>query len=94
MQFGTVEYDVKGRYVTRGDHGPVQPISIYAIDLTCPDAAAYLPILERTVTSHHHSNTRSGIIRRGLYLAISSRNVLTPKIASSEAERNLDAIGC
>ena len=48
MQFGTVEYDVKGRYVTRGDHGPVQPISIYAIDLTCPDAAAYLPILERT----------------------------------------------
>jgi protein transport protein SEC24 len=46
MQFGTVEYDVAGKYITRED-GPVQPIMLYAIDLTCPDALAYLPIIER-----------------------------------------------
>jgi protein transport protein SEC24 len=46
MQFGTVEYDVAGPYETR-EEGPVQPISLYAIDLTCPDAAAYVPLIER-----------------------------------------------
>ena len=55
MQFGTVEYEVSGRYVTR-EEGPVQPISIYAIDLTCPDAAAYIPIIEQVghdIYEHH-----------------------------------------
>ena len=46
MQFGTVEYDVSGPYITR-ETGPVQPVSLYAIDLTCPDVMSYLPILEQ-----------------------------------------------
>lgn len=43
-QLGTVEYDVAGPYVTRR---PVPPVALYALDLTSPDAAAYLPILEQ-----------------------------------------------
>lgn len=46
VQFGTVEYDVAGPYLTR-ERGPVQPISLYALDLTCPDIVSYLAILEQ-----------------------------------------------
>jgi protein transport protein SEC24 len=43
---GTVEYDVGGPYVTRRA-GPVQAVSLYAIDVTSPDAVDYAPILQR-----------------------------------------------
>jgi hypothetical protein len=43
MRFGTVEYEVGGPYVTRSS--PVQPVQLYALDLTCPRLADYLPIL-------------------------------------------------
>jgi len=43
VQYGTVDYEVQGRYVTRSR--PVEPIQIYAVDLTCTETIAYLPIL-------------------------------------------------
>jgi len=45
MQYGTVEYQVSGPYVTR--ETPVQPVHLYAIDLTCSSAPAYLSIVEQ-----------------------------------------------
>ena len=45
MQFGTIDYEVSGPYITR--ERPVEPIQLYAIDLTCPDLVRYLPILEQ-----------------------------------------------
>jgi hypothetical protein len=45
MQFGTVEYDVSGPYVTRSQ--PVQNVSLYAMDLTCPNVMDYIEIIER-----------------------------------------------
>jgi protein transport protein SEC24 len=43
MQYGTVDYEVDGPYITR--QRPVEPVQVYAIDLTCPDLHLYLPIL-------------------------------------------------
>jgi protein transport protein SEC24 len=43
MQYGTVEYEVDGPFITR--ERPVEPVQIYALDLTCPDLQSYLPIL-------------------------------------------------
>lgn len=43
MQYGTVDYEVDGPFITR--ERPVEPIQLYAIDLTCRNIADYLPIL-------------------------------------------------
>ena len=41
---GTVEYDVAGAFLVRSK--PVSPVSLYAVDATCPHLDAYLPILQ------------------------------------------------
>ena len=43
-QYGTVEWAVDGPYVAR--ETPVQMVHLYAIDLTCPHLAEYLPLLQ------------------------------------------------
>jgi protein transport protein SEC24 len=55
FQVGTVEYVVGGPYVTRPT--PVQPVILYALDLTCPSIASYTSILEQVLydsSSHFH----------------------------------------
>ena len=43
LQYGTVDFQVEGPYITRDI--PVQPVSIYALDMTCPKIREYFPIL-------------------------------------------------
>jgi hypothetical protein len=61
MQFGTVDYEVGGPYITR-EQGPVQPVQLFALDLTCPNALLYLPILEQVGEdmARHHSRQMPG----------------------------------
>lgn len=53
-QYGTVEYEVAGPYITRSV--PVQPISLYALDATCPNLPAYVAMIRNvglSMAEHH-----------------------------------------
>ena len=55
FQVGTIDYVVGGPYVTRST--PVQPVILYALDLTCPSLQKYTMLLEQVlydISSHGH----------------------------------------
>jgi hypothetical protein len=70
-QYGTVEYEVGGPYVTRKT--PVQPIFRYALDATCPNLPSYIPLIRElgnSMAEHHERQTTTR-----------PEQLLTPRIA-------------
>jgi len=76
MQFGTVDYDVDGPYITR--HRPVHPVQVYAIDLTCPDIQEYIPVLlelAEDMASHFERQPDSTMVPRMGVCFVSSAGI-------------------
>ena len=64
-QYGTVEYEVGGPYVTRTT--PVEPIALYALDATCPNLPMYLPMIRevgKSMSEHYQRQGVSGLAPR------------------------------
>lgn len=79
-QFGTVEYQVGGPYITRSIAGngmlPVQPICLYALDATCPNLPSYIAMIFEVGTSmaqHHLRQHQDGLADNGEQSTMSPR---------------------